>query len=245
MGVRWVAAAAAAGAIVWVGSTGARAGQVPPASSPATQQPPQAGAINEQVAREHLTAAREALAQLTALPEAAKLQGQTRTQVEQLITNFNELITASTNWRMKYTDVERNLTALLGPPAQTTATGAVGTTGTATAPLDPVVHGKLDEVRSHLMEFAAAAGIRAAAPAEPIPPAAPSDPAQPPAAPAQASVASDASVHLDAIMTIVSQALGPSAPGAATGTTGTSVTVERTKLEEIKKHLEQLREIIK
>jgi hypothetical protein len=98
--------------------------------------------------------------------------------VQQLITNFNELVTNTTDWRASYTKVEGSLTALLGPDnsasANTAATpadpnaappaaanpatpGAVGTSGTAPQ-LDPAIRAKLLEMRSHLSEFEKASG---------------------------------------------------------------------------------------
>jgi hypothetical protein len=108
---------------------------------------------------------------LTQLPAAAQLSGEARTQVSQLISNFNELITTKENWRASYDKVEANLNALLGSeasaqPAQTappTGTGgAVGTTGTASASLDPAIRAKLVEFQSHLSKFEQAAGAPAA-----------------------------------------------------------------------------------
>jgi hypothetical protein len=121
-----------------------------------------------QAARRHLTEARHTLSELTQLPQAAQLSGEARTQVSQLIANFNELITAQENWRATYDKVEANLEALLGPesltagtPTGTTGTGAagtVGTTGAAAADLDPEVREKLVELRMKLNEFERAAG---------------------------------------------------------------------------------------
>jgi len=143
----------------------------PPTQQPPTQQPPAEPAsaqADQSGAKQHLTAARDSLSQLTSLPEAATLQGEARTQVSQLITNFNELITAQANWRASYDKVKANLTALLGPdaadPAATGTAGAVGTSGTvaATAPapaeLVAAVRAKLVDFRTHLKAFEKAAG---------------------------------------------------------------------------------------
>ena len=69
----------------------------PPDPTPQPQQPQQqpatAGQVDATAAKKHLSEARDALSQMTSMPEAAKLQGDTRTQVSQLIANFNELIT--------------------------------------------------------------------------------------------------------------------------------------------------------
>ena len=127
---------------------------------------PPAGQVDEEAAKRHLTAARDSLAQLTQLPAAAQLSGDARTQVSQLITNFNELITSKSDWRAAYDKVNANVMALLGAesaqaetPAPPTGTpGAVGTAGTTPSALDPAIRGKLVEFRSHLMQFEKAAG---------------------------------------------------------------------------------------
>jgi hypothetical protein len=122
------------------------------------------------VAKQHLSEARDSLSQLTSLPEASKLQGDTRTQVSQVISNFNELITAQSNWHASYEKLDASLTSLLGPedqpsaPPATGVTGATGTSGTtpAASQLDPAIRGKLVEFRTHLKEFEKAAGSSSA-----------------------------------------------------------------------------------
>jgi hypothetical protein len=121
-----------------------------------------------EAARRHLMAARETLTQLTQVPAAAQLTGETRTQVSQLIANFNELITTQSQWRASHAKVAANLTALLGPAAptaaapsvttETAATGIVGTSGTTKADIDPAVRAKLVELRNNLTEFEKAMG---------------------------------------------------------------------------------------
>jgi hypothetical protein len=148
--------------------------QPPPAQTapadPALQ--PQTPASDTGAAKQHLSEARDSLSQLTSLPEAARLQGDARTQVSALISNFNSLITAQSNWRDAYSKVDANLTTLLGAdtatdqPIPSGVAGAVGTSG-ATAPgvggLDPAVQAKLVEFRTHLKAFEHAAGGGAAA----------------------------------------------------------------------------------
>jgi len=110
---------------------------------------------------------------MTQLPAAQQLTGENRTQVSQLISNFNELITTNTEWKASYAKLSANLTALIGAetadaspaaapaaqPAPATGTaGAVGTSGTTAATLDPAVKAKLVEFRTHLKEFERAAG---------------------------------------------------------------------------------------
>ena len=128
----------------------------PPAGEPAPAQ----AQPDEQAARKHLTEARNTLSQMTQLPAAAQLSGDARTQISQLISNFNELITTQTEWRASYAKVNANLTALIGPdtgtpdPSSASGTaGAVGTSGTTAPSIDPAVRGKLVELRKHLSEF--------------------------------------------------------------------------------------------
>jgi hypothetical protein len=149
--------------------------------------------VDEDAAKRHLTAARDSLAQLTQMPAAAQLTGETRTHVSQLISNFNELITAKTDWKAAYDKVTANLTALIGadsaPPEAAAAPsgtpGAVGTSGNASATLDPGIKGKLVEFRTHLMAFEKSAGT--ASSGAPDSPAASSAPAASPSAGAPAS----------------------------------------------------------
>ena len=165
-----------------------------PPSSAAGQQPPAAGqqpaagapqAANADEAHRHLVAARDTLSQITQLPAAAQLSGEARTQVAQLITNFNELIGNPPDWRASYKKVDTNLTTLLGPengdteaqggaptattgataapgapaaPGASATPGAVGTAGTATIELDPAIRAKLVEFRRSLSQFEKAAG---------------------------------------------------------------------------------------
>jgi hypothetical protein len=121
-----------------------------------------------------MTAARDSLGEVTKLPAAQQLSGELRTQLTQLIANFNELITTNTEWKASYAKVDANLTALIGAQtadesttapaaatagatgtagATTSAAGAVGTSGTTTDTLDPGIKAKLAEFRAHLKEF--------------------------------------------------------------------------------------------
>lgn len=147
--------------------------QPPGTQPPATTQPPAAtqppadpstagttGNVDQEAARRHLTEARDILSQLTQLPEAAQLSGDARTQVTELIANFNELITTQAEWRASYGKVQANLTALVGaertdeanvPPPATGTAGAVGTSGMTT--IDPKVREKLIAFRAKLTAF--------------------------------------------------------------------------------------------
>jgi len=192
---RWTTAAAAAALIALpvagaAQTTGTTPAQQPPAQThpqqqppaqtqpqqqPTAQQPPtasepaaQAGTVDANAAKKHLSDARDTLSQITTMPEAAKLQGDNRTQVSQLISNFNELITTPTDWRASYSKVDANLTALLGADDQagTAAVGTSGATGAAsaagtsgtTASLDPAIRAKLVDFRKQLKDFQEAAG---------------------------------------------------------------------------------------
>ena len=121
----WLTALATAAVVALASPTDAQT--VPP--------PPASALSSADLAKVHLTAARNALSDVTQLPAAAQLTGETRTRVQQLITSFNELIGKS-DWRAPYAKVEANLSTLLGSetPAPATATpGAVGTSGAARA----------------------------------------------------------------------------------------------------------------
>jgi hypothetical protein len=198
---RWTTALAAAAVIALPAAVFAQQPQPPQTAQPQTAQPqtapaPAAAQLDPAAAKTHLSAARDTLSQLTSLPEAAKLQGDARTQVSQVIANFNELITTQNDWRAAYAKLDANMIALLGPETPDAAVsgvaGAVGTAGTAGAPpaaapgpsgtqLDPAVRTKLVEFRKHLKEFEKAAGGPAPAAA---PTSAPVDPAATAAPPA-------------------------------------------------------------
>jgi hypothetical protein len=162
----------------------------PPATPPSaqTEQAAAPANANQAVAKTHLTAARNTLSQVTQLPAAAQLQGDARTQVSQLINNFNELITTQANWKAAYAKVAANLESLLGPsPNDATrpsgTPGAVGTSGVAgMASLDPAIRAKLTEFRSQLDEFQKSA-MGASSPAPSSAQASAPDPAATPAAP--------------------------------------------------------------
>jgi hypothetical protein len=216
----------------------------PPSSS--TGASSSSGGIDEAAAREHLSQARQALADLTKLPAATQLQGDQRTQVANFIQSFNAFATATTDWRSKFQAVEQQLDQILAtadasntssgtagtagssattaPSSDANTSGATGASGTAAsaAGYDPTIIAKLREVKTHLDAFQEASG--------------------------------DPTPHYDAIEKIIDSALnggsGSSSVGtsgtAATGTTGDasasgSVTLTRAQLEEIRQHVEKLR----
>jgi hypothetical protein len=229
----------------------------PAAQPPAPREPPAAssdataasGQVDATTAKEHLTEARDALSQVASMPGAARLQGDARTKVSALISNFNALITTQADWRASYGKVNDSLTALLGPDTtepsataattgagaagtagttSTTGTTAAGTTGTTAAgseanaapaagvQLDPAIRAKLVEFRTHLKEFEKSAGGAQS----PSPAAAPASRAMP------AAAATESTSNPSNPASEVSGATGTSGaeqtkPGA-TGTSGTT-----------------------
>ena len=204
----------------------------PSSSSQTTTQSSSQSAADQEAARQHLAAARQALADITKLPAAAQLQGEQRTQISTLITAFNAFATATTDWRSKYEAVDQQLNQLLGAEATSgstattpSTTGTAGTSGTTgatagaaasgSATLDPTIMEKLRTVRKELDEFELASG--------------------------------DPTPHIKAIAKILDSVSGTG--GAAVGTSGTtaaagasgSVTLTSAQVDEIRKHLEALR----
>ena len=134
-----------------------------PSTTPASPSQPSAEQTDTAAVKRHLTAARDTLSQLTQLPAAAQLSGDARTNVSQLITSFNELITTNSEWRASYAKVTASLNTLIGdqrtdesPATPATGTpGAVGTSGSTA--IDPAIRAKLVEFKAHLAEFEKAA----------------------------------------------------------------------------------------
>lgn len=133
------------------------------------------GAADQQAVRQHLSAARQALAELTKLPAAAQLQGEQRTAITTFISDFNTFATATSDWRAKYKVVDESLDKLLAnapasgaeaPPATTPAPstppsstpGATAPGAEAGGPLDPTITEKLQTVRTELNGFEEASG---------------------------------------------------------------------------------------
>jgi trimeric autotransporter adhesin len=232
---------------------------------------PQTTTSNTQVdataARQHLTEARQSLADLTALPQAQQLQGDVRTEVSQLISQFNQLITTQDDWRSAYEQVNNTLNTLLNSSGSSSSAsqGSVGTSGSASASasatLDPAIRGKLEEFRTHLQAFHSAAGGEAAG--------ASASPGASSAAGATGASADAAESHIADIERILDQAGAGSSSSASTSgtsgsTTGTatgstsgtstsgtptasasSVTLTPQQIEQIRMHLQQLRTAIR
>lgn len=277
---RWTTAFAAAALLALPGASLAQPPAQPPTSPPATtgaadpaaQPPAPAAQPDEQAAKQHLTAARNTLSEMTQLPAASQLTGDARTQVSQLITNFNELITTPMAWRASYEKVEANLNALLGSStadesaARTTGTeGAVGTSGTVA--VDPAIKAKLIEFRGHLDKFEKAAGgpSEAASPAaSATPPATSTTPpattapagATPPQQPEHQAAGHGSTIdpqellrHVQAIEVILN-VQAPAATGTS-GTTGTepaatqsNVTLTPAQLDQLRTHLSELKRLL-
>ena len=233
----------------------------PPAQT--TPAPPSAAqpAPDQDAAKQHLTAARNALSEMTQMPAAQQLTGEARTQVSQLISNFNELITTNTDWKASYVKLSANLDALLGPqapdePRASGTAGAVGTSGTVA--VDPAIKAKLTEFRGHLEKFEKAAGgaeasaAAAAAPAASAPPAASTPPAATPATPAEPAAAADSSRdqeqilnHIAAIEAIIGAQ--PPASGTTAGTGAASsgaLTLTTAQIDQLRNHLTELKKLV-
>jgi hypothetical protein len=212
------------------------------------------GGADQEAVRQHLSAARQSLAELTQLPAAGQLQGEQRTQVSDFISRFNEFATATTDWRERYERVDESLDRILdtakaegaagvtaGTTTGTTAgadaeAGAAATTGAGEGSFDPSIISKLRETRQHLDAFELATG--------------------------------DPGFIADRIERILENASsatteGAAMTGATVGTTGSTagetsvqqdharqgsgasatgmVTLSQSQLEDIKRHLEMLR----
>jgi hypothetical protein len=193
-----------------------------------------------QIALGHLTAARQDLADITKLPAAAQIQGQARTELNDLITSFNALITSTgPEWRQAYDRVQSTLTALLGPqqgqPGQTGEAGqsAVGTSGaTAAASLDPGITAKLNDMRQHVDEFGQTVGLKPGQSAV-----AQQNAQSATAGTSGAAVPNEQALRsIDQIGEILSRVLSQASPDQAT------ITVNRQDLQQIQEYLNQLRQ---
>jgi hypothetical protein len=237
----------------------------PPSAPPAQTTPAPQGAQpapDQDAAQQHLTAARNALSEMTQLPAAQQLTGEARTQVSQLISNFNELITTNADWRGSYGKLSTNLNALVGAsttdeaaPRATGTAGAVGTSGTV--PLDPAIKAKLIEFRSHLEKFEKAAGgiepsastnpaATSAAPPSAAPPSTPPATPSEPANPTEPRRMDEEQIlnHIAAIEAIIGVQPPP------TGTTGTgaassaNLTLTTAQIEQLRTHLAELKKLV-
>ncbi|HOC16859.1 MAG TPA: hypothetical protein PKK95_01255 [Vicinamibacterales bacterium] len=222
------------------------------AQSSASQEPQGQQSQQAAAARQRLIEARESLAEVAKMPEAAELQGQGRTEVSQAISNFNALLTAESDWYDQYKLVMQNLFNVLGPPeaGESAAGSSAGTSGSSTAgssatgtageEVPPALRSKLVEFRQKLMAFGREAGAPdvtggvsstvGAGSSEPSSTSGTSGTAgSPPSAQSGTPAAEGESLeqHIDAIDDIIQQALAGT-PGSGSSTAGTSGTTEST-----------------
>jgi hypothetical protein len=206
---------------------------------------------DQEAVRQHLSAARQSLAELTKLPAATQLQGESREQVANLISNFNAFATATTDWKSKYQVVDQALDQLLGTDGGTTAAAASasapsGTQSEASASTSST--GATDPAAS-----ASAAGTTGGAESGDLDP-------------AIKAKLQEVRTHLDAfegatgdptfvvekIEKILDQASGgasgsgPTAVGtsgsASAGSASGSVTLDQSQLSEIRRHLDSIKQ---
>jgi len=263
---RWTTAMAAAAVIAVPIASFAQAAPpqsqpTPPAQSAPAPQATQP-APDQDAAKQHLTAARNALSEMTQLPAAQQLTGEARTQVSQLIANFNELITTNAEWRASYVKLSANLSALLGAPASdeaprpTGTAGAVGTSGTVT--IDPAIKAKLTEFRNHLEKFEkAAGGAEPAASANPPAAAATAAPPSTPPAATSATPPEPANTteprqmdqeqilnHIAAIEAIISVQPPPTGTTGAGAASSAILTLTTSQVDQLRTHLSELKKLL-
>jgi hypothetical protein len=218
-----------------------------------------APSIDSAAAAAHLAKARQSLAELTRLRAAAQLSGEPRTWTENLITNFNQLLTTKTDWTREFAEVRYALDRLLAMDSGTApADQPVGTSGTTAASLDPAVKSKLQELHTQLEAFYTAAGSPALPPpaGEPTAPRPPSEPAAPvsaePAAPAPpaepaAPPAAETPAPLSPTKPATSRIEVHLVPENATSTSTTTV-ISRSSTEsgtsQLEQHLDQIAAIV-
>jgi acyl-CoA synthetase (AMP-forming)/AMP-acid ligase II len=226
----------------------------------------QAKAQSANPAAEHLTAARAALNKVLNSPaptgDAFKKLAELKTEY---IAMEKAASTASPQWKTHYETINKLLTDLVGAP-NAAEPGAVGTSGSAGAPMAAALTANLLDFRTHLTAFSAAMGnvapaagaaaAPASAPAAPAasapapatpapatPPPATEPPATAPPATAPAATAepasADAAAQLDQVVGMIEGVLKANAD--ATGT----VSMQRSMLEQMKTQLEQIRASVK
>lgn len=264
---RWTTAVAAAALLAapaaGFAQTPAGSPAQPPTSSqqPATPAQPQEGQVDADAAKQHLTAARNALSEMTQLPAASQLTGDARMQVSQLITNFNELISTRTDWRGPYSKVQENLNALIGSAtadesaARTTGTeGAIGTSGAVA--LDAEIKSKLVEFRSHLDKFEQTAGgagspaASTAAQAGAAHPHAgmPAGHAQSPESAQAPQIDRDEILRhvraIEAILNVEGTAGTTGTTEPPTGTTQAGITLSAAQVDQLRSHLSELKRLL-
>jgi hypothetical protein len=242
-------------------------------AAPSFAQATQAKGQSANPAAEHLTASRAALNKVLNSPapsgDAFKKLAELKTEY---IAMEKAASTASPQWKTHYETINKLLTDLVGAPTAAEP-GAVGTSGTAGAPMAAALTANLLDFRTHLTAFSAAMGnvapaaaTAAAAASAPAPsaaasapaPVAPAPPTPPPATeppatappatapPATEPAATAAPASADAAAQL-DQMLGTieGVLKANPGDATGTVSMQRSMLEAMKLQLEQIRASVK
>ena len=217
-------------------------------SSSSSSQQSGSGGSDQEAVRQHLTGAREALAELTKLPAASQLQGDSRQRIAQFISDFNAFATATTDWRSKYEAVDRELDQLLG------LDGGTGTSGPASAAPSSGVSTSTTGSTGAPSEAGAPASSSGTADSASSGEAGGLDPTivaklrEVRTHLDQFEVASgDPTFVVEKIEKILDQAAGGSAAGGAVGTSGSSagaggsVTLSAEQVQELRRHLDSIK----
>jgi hypothetical protein len=223
-------------------------------SSSSNQQPSGSGGTDQEAVRRSLTGAREALAELTKLPAATQLQGESRQRIATFISDFNAFATATTDWRSKYDAVDRELDQLIGadsgsaaagstsaaPSSSTTGstTGSPSTPGSSSTPADPNA--------SASSSASGAVGTGGSAGAGSLDPTIVAKLKEVRTHLDQFEVASgDPTFVVEKIEKILDQAGGGSAASGAVGTSGSSgggsITLSAEQVQELRRHLDSIK----
>ena len=229
-------------------------GSTSSSTSSSGQQQGGSGGSDQEAVRQHLTGAREALAELTKLPAASQLQGESRQRIAQFISDFNSFATATTDWRSKYEAVDRELDQLIGADSGSAAAGSAsaapssGTTGSTTgAPSTPGSSGTpADPNASASSSASGAVGTGGSAGAGSLDPTIVAKLKEVRTHLDQFEVASgDPTFVVEKIEKILDQAGGGSAASGAVGTSGSSaggsITLSAEQVQELRRHLDSIK----
>ena len=228
-------------------------GSTSSSTSSSGQQQSGSGGSDQEAVRQHLTGAREALAELTKLPAASQLQGDSRQRIAQFISDFNSFATATTDWRSKYEAVDRELDQLIGGDSGSAAAGSAsaapssGTTGSTTgAPSTPGSSTPADPNASASSSASGAVGTGGSAGAGSLDPTIVAKLKEVRTHLDQFEVASgDPTFVVEKIEKILDQAGGGSAGSGAVGTSGSSaggsVTLSAEQVQELRRHLDSIK----
>lgn len=222
-----------------------------PPSSSSTQQQSGSGGSDQEAVRQHLTGAREALAELTKLPAASQLQGESRQRIAQFISDFNAFATATTDWRSKYEAVDRELDQLIGADSGSAAAGSAsaapssGTAGSTTGTPSTPGSTPADPNAPAGSSASGAVGTGGSGEAGSLDPTIVAKLREVRTHLDEFEVASgDPTFVVEKIEKILDQAGGGSASGAV-GTSGSSaggsITLSAEQVQELKRHLESIK----